>query len=329
MATSAEAKARWWFAATVLAAAAIGLAWMAFAMTRYTTYELRTREPVSGLIPGSPVEFHGVEVGKVRSVELLQPRLVRVLLDVRREVPVSSATVATITGRGLATRGFTGYVYVSLEDNDTSGRPLAAGPEGRHPLLATLPSQMVSLDTSISQLSENVKTMRDLLHSVLDPQSVASLKQSLASLEQVTKTLSSHNDRLGSILANAERASVQVQPLLQSSSAAVRTLQTEVLPQAQSAMVQLESLSTSSQQRLGVILQNTEQASARFAPLLQSSNDAVRSLQTQILPEAHRTLTHLDQLSTSMGDTAGRIRRNPSLLLRGAGPANLGPGEGP
>lgn len=329
MATSAEARARRWFAATLLAAALAGLAWAAFAATRYTTYEVRTRDPVSGLIAGSPVEFHGVEVGKVQSVELMQPRLVRVLLDVRREVPVSSATVATITGRGLATRGFTGYVYVSLEDSGTPGRPLAAAPDGRHPLLATLPSQVVSLDTSIRQLSENVKTMRDLLQSVLDPQSVASLKQSLAGLEQVSKTLSSNNDRLGAILANAERASVQVQPLLQSSSVAVRTLQTEVLPQARSALVQLESLSTSSQQRLGVILKNTEQASARFAPLLQSGNDAVHSLQTQILPEAHRTLTHLDQLSTSMGDAAGRIRRDPSLLLRGAGPANLGPGEGP
>lgn len=326
---NAESRARWWFAASLLAAALMGVAWAAFAATRYTTYEVRTREPVSGLIRGSPVEFHGVEVGKVQSVELLQPRLVRVLLDVRREVPVSSATAATITGRGLATRGFTGYVYVSLEDNGTPGRPLAAAPDGRHPLLATLPSQVVSLDTSISQLNENVKTMRDLLQSVLDPQSVASLKQSLAGLEQVTKTLSTHNDRLVTILANAERASVQVQPLLQSSSAAVRTLQTEVLPQARNAMVQLESLSNSSQQRLGVILQNTEQASERFAPLLQSSNDAVRSLQTQILPEAHRTLTHLDRLSTSMGDTAGRIQRNPSLLLRGAGPANPGPGESP
>lgn len=329
MATNAEARARRWFAATLLAVTLAAAGWFAFAATRYATYELRTRDPVSGLIPGSPVEFHGVEVGKVQSVELLQPRLVRVLLDVRREIPVTSATVATITGRGLATRGFTGYVYVSLEDNGTPGRALAAAPDSRHPLIATLPSQVVSLDTSISQLNDNVNTMRDLLQSVLDPQSVASLKRSLAGLEQATRALSSHNDQLSTILANAERASAQVQPLLQSSSVAVRTLQADVLPQAKGALAQLESLSTSSQQRLGAILLNTEQASAGFAPLLQSGNDAMRSLQTQILPEAHRTLTHLDQLSTSMGDTAGRIGRNPSLLLRSSGPARPGPGEGP
>jgi phospholipid/cholesterol/gamma-HCH transport system substrate-binding protein len=62
-----------------------------------------------------------------------------------------------------------------------------------------------------------------------------------------------------------------------------------------------------------VILQNTERASTRLEPL--------------ILPEAHRTLTHLDQLSISLGDTAGSIRRNPALLLRGASPRPAGPGE--
>ena len=78
-------------------------------------------------------------------------------------------------------------------------------------------------------------------------------------------------------------------------------------------------------ERMGVILQNTEQASLRFEPLLQSSSDAMLSLQTQILPEA-RTITRLDQLSASLGETSSRIRRNPSLLLRGV-PTPAGPGE--
>jgi ABC-type transporter Mla subunit MlaD len=155
------------------------------------------------------------------------------------------------------------------------------------------------------------------------------LKQSLAGIEQVSRTLAANNDRLVQILANAERASAQVQPLLQSSGDAVQSLRTQVLPQARDTLRQLDGLSAAMNERMTTILQNTEQASTRMGPLLQSSNDAVRALQMQILPEAQRTLTRLDRLSTSLGQSADRIQRNPSLLLRGSVATPVGPGEAP
>ncbi len=318
MNASAETKARWLFAGFVLLVALGVAGWLLLDTVRYRTYELRTHDAVSGLIAGAPVEFHGVEVGKVRSVELLQPRLVRVLVEVGRDVPVSSATIATITGRGLATRGFTGYVYVSLEDSGSAVQPLARDPESAYPLLASAPSRSVSLDTSVSALNDTVQSVNGLLQAALDPPTVAALKQSLASLEKVTRTLSANNDRLSTILVNAEHASQQVQPLLQSSNEAARTLQTQLLPRMQDSLVRIDRLAA-----------GTEQASMRIEPLLLSSQETVRVLQTQLLPEAQRTLSRLDQLSTSLGDTAGRVRRNPALLVRGGAPNPPGPGEGP
>jgi phospholipid/cholesterol/gamma-HCH transport system substrate-binding protein len=318
MNASAETKARWLFAGFLLLVA-LGVAGSLAADTvRYRTYELRTTDPVSGLIPGAPVEFHGVEVGKVRSVELLNPRLVRVLVQVGRQVPVSSATVATITGRGLATRGFTGYVVVSLEDSGSAGQPLARAPGSAYPLLASAPSSNVNLDTTMHALNETVQSVNGLLQSALDPPTVAAMKESLASLEKVTRTLSANNDRLQSIIANAERASLQVQPLLQSSNEAARTLQAELLPRMQDSLVRIDRLAASS-----------EQASMRIEPLLLASQETVRVLQTQVLPQAQHTLTRLDQLSTSLGETAGRVRRNPALLVRGGAPEPPGPGESP
>jgi ABC-type transporter Mla subunit MlaD len=296
---------------------------------RSVTYEIRSRDPVSGLVAGAPVEFHGVEVGTVQAVELAGPRAVRILVDVKRDAPVSSSTVATITGRGLAARGFTGYVYVSLEDGDRPGAPLAPATDSPYPVIAAAPSRSASLDVSFQQLNESVQQVNALLQTVLDAQTVASLKQSLASLEQVTHTLAAQDARVGTLIANAERASTQIVPLLQTSSDAARTLQTQVLPQARSALAQLDALSTSANERLAVILRNAQEASTRLPPLLETGNDAVRSLQTQILPQAQRTLVRLDHLSTSLDETGNRIRRNPSVLLRGAGPAPLGPGEAP
>ena len=329
MGASAESKARWLFAGFLLLAAAAAGGWWLADGARYATYEIRTRDPVSGLIPGAPVEFHGVEVGKVRAVELVDPRLVRVLLEVRRNAPVSAATVATITGRGLAARGFTGYVYVSLEDSGSSGQPLARAPDSPYPLLASAPARQVNLDTSISALNESVQSVSGLLQSALDPATLASLKQSLASLDQVTQTLAAHGDQLSRVIANAERASRQVQPMLQAGGEAARTLQAQVLPQAQDTLVRLDRLSTNLDGRLGAILQNTEQASLQLEPLLRASTATVQVLQTQVLPQTQRTLVRLDQVTTSLGDTAVRVRRDPSLLLRGASAVQPGPGEAP
>jgi phospholipid/cholesterol/gamma-HCH transport system substrate-binding protein len=112
-----------------------------------------------------------------------------------------------------------------------------------------------------------------MLQSILDKKTVASLKQSVDSLQQVTTVLAANTKKLNSIVANTERAS------------------------------------------------------HRLEPLLDSSHETVRALQTQILPEAHKTLSNLDGLSSSFTGVATKINRDPSILIRGTTPPRLGPGE--
>ncbi|MCG2592266.1 MlaD family protein [Ramlibacter sp. XY19] len=309
MPTSAEARARVLFATFLLLLAGGGVAWWLFTARAHTTYELRSRDSVSGLIAGAPVEFHGVEVGKVAQVLLADPRTARVLIEVRKDAPVTSATVATVMGRGLAARGFTGYVYVSLEDGPgASGKPLVALSGQPYPQIALAPAQMVSIDTAVQQMNSNVQQVSTLLQSTFDASTVAAMKETMASLDRVTRTLAANSARLETILANAEKASVQVQPLLQASSATVRTVQAQLLPQVRA------------------MLQGAEQAGARLEPLLASSQDAVWSLQFQVLPQAEQAMGRLDHLSATMDDAVTRFRSNPASLLRRAAVAP-GPGE--
>src|SRR5512139_1866746 len=150
MKMSIENRARLAFAAIVVVALATGLIVYLYSSSQYTTYQIVTQDSVSGLIADAPVEFHGVEVGKVRSVELNAPHSVTILLDIRKEVPVTTATVATITSRGLATRGFTGYVYISLEDSGIDPHPLVPETGSSFPRIHTAPARSVNLDTAIS-----------------------------------------------------------------------------------------------------------------------------------------------------------------------------------
>jgi phospholipid/cholesterol/gamma-HCH transport system substrate-binding protein len=273
MKIDADNKARLGFALVLLVLAVGGALWYLLSAARYATYEIETRDAVSGLIADAPVEFHGVDVGAVKRVELTGPHAVSILLSISNSAPVTTATVATITSRGLATRGFTGYVYISLEDVGADARQLVAPPGRKYPVIPATSSRSVNLDLAISQVNENVQSMTGLLQSAFDEKTLAALKKSLESLERITEALADNTEKLNSLVVNTERASRQLKPLVASSS------------------------------------------------------DTVRALQTQILPEAHKALSNLDNLSSSLSAFAAKINRDPSVLVRGAAPPPPGPGE--
>jgi len=295
-------KARFAFVAVLLVSISAGAIWYFFSLNEYAVYQITTQDAVSGLIVDAPIEFHGVEVGKVKSVKLVNAHTVRVLLNIDRTAPITSASVATITARGLATRGFMGYVYVAIEDVGTDTRPLAMRAGESYPTISSAPSKSVTLDTTVNQVKENVQVITDLLQSILDKKTVASLKQSVDSFQKVTRTLAENTNKLNTIIANTEHASHRFEPLLDASRDTLSTLQKQTLPEAHRALSNLDTL-------------------------LDSSHDTVRALQMQILPEAHKTLSNLEGLSTSLTALAAKIGRDPSIVIRGVAPLPAGPGE--
>jgi phospholipid/cholesterol/gamma-HCH transport system substrate-binding protein len=308
------------FGALLLLGGVTALAWFGLASSRTALYEIRTRDAVSGLMADAPVEFHGVEVGKVARVELAGPASVRVVLRVRDDTPVSTATVATITSRGLASRGFTGYVYVALDNDGAEARPIADRQGDGYPQIRAASSRSISLDTAISQVSDDLQSLSTLLRASLDDKTIASLKQSLDSMEQVTRTLAGNSDRMNAILLNAERSSKRLDPMLRSGEEAAAVLRTQVLPQAYQALANLERASS-------VLIANTERAGSRLEPLLESGSETARALQTQLLPEAYEAIAKLDRLAGTLNGVAARIERDPSVVIRGSGKRPPGPGE--
>lgn len=170
MKVDADRKAQALFGA-VLVTGMLALGAWALADSRdHTTYQIETHDPVSGLVVDAPVEFHGVEVGRVKHIELAGPRDVRVLLSIRNGAPVDTSTVATITSRGLATRGFTGYVYVALENEGKGSKPLVARPDAPYPVIPTTASTVVNLDMAIAEVNRNVERLSHILERQVLPQ---------------------------------------------------------------------------------------------------------------------------------------------------------------
>jgi phospholipid/cholesterol/gamma-HCH transport system substrate-binding protein len=291
--------ARLMFVTVLLIATVACATWYWHSVSGYATYQIYTEEPISGLAIDAPIEFHGVDVGKVKSIKLAGPRSVSLVLSIDKNAPVTSASVATITARGLATRG---YVYISLEDVGLDSKPLTTGPGELYPIIPTTPSKVLTLDTSINQMKDNVQAITELLQSLLDKKAIASLRQSMDNLEQFSNVLAANTETMNSIFANTERASRRFEPLLKSADDTANQLQVKVMPEIHEALTELK-------------------------PLLESSQDTLSALQMQILPEARNALIHLDALSTTLTGVATRINRDPSILIRGTTPPAPGPGE--
>ena len=52
--------------------AVLAIAWFVTDAYRHSKYQIIVQKPVSGLIPGAPVEFNGVVVGNVTKISFLK-----------------------------------------------------------------------------------------------------------------------------------------------------------------------------------------------------------------------------------------------------------------
>ena len=307
-------KARIWFGVLVLGTVvALGI-WYFVSRADYATYQIRTHEAVSGLMNGAPVEFHGVQVGEVEHVELLDPDSVRVLVTVRASAPVTDATVAMINTRGLSPRGFTGYAYVALEDTRGGDRHVLTRASGqRFPEIRTAAAHREAIDAVANDINA-------LLHTLLDRRTVRSLKKAIDSTRVVTSTLRGNNDKLAALLDNLERASRRLEPLLDEHT--VLSLKDAI----DNTCKITETLGDNTRQ-LASLLKNSEHASRQFGPLLDSTRDTLDVLHTQVLPKSYEALSRLETLSQSLEAVATEVSRNPSVLIRGTEAPPPGPGE--
>jgi phospholipid/cholesterol/gamma-HCH transport system substrate-binding protein len=303
-----------------LCAGGLGVAyWYFWTLDQYTTYLIETHDPVSGLIADSPVELHGVEIGKVTRIQLIDPRTVGIQISVAKTAPITKATVATITARGLAARGFTGYVYVALENTGTgSGVPVIEAGQ-LYASIPSAPSLTDTMDTTVADAVQQVRLLTRLLQSMLDEKTVASLKQSLDGFQEIMTTLVANNERLGSLIVNVDHDSREIGALLDDKTVTSLKHTLEGLQEIISAL-------TANDARLRSLLVNAEVDSRDIRPLLETSDATLKELHTQMLPRLYQSLGNLDGLTHSLNGIAERISKDPSTAIRGTD-TRPGPGE--
>lgn len=79
--------------------------------------------------------------------------------------------------------------------------------------------------------------------------------------------------------------------------------------------------------KMTIILNNTATISSQLDALIKSSSSSIHTLQTQTLPMTYQALSNLNAMTRSLTRFSEELNQNPSIMIRGAAPAPLGPGE--
>jgi len=191
----------------VLGAALIGFTlWLSSGKSytaAYDTYQTYMNDSVAGLNVNAPVRYRGVEVGRVRKIELAPGNVeqVQLRLAIKRGTPVKTDTMAV-----LQTQGLTGLAFVELTGGSRNSPPLQKQPGAKYPVIKAGPSLMTRLDTAVTSLLTNLNKTSENLNALLDADNRRAVKKTLVDLQKLSSTLAGRSRLIDSSLVDAAHA---------------------------------------------------------------------------------------------------------------------------
>lgn len=206
---------------------------MAFAMMGvsilpqgFTNYIIHPTTSAYGIDENARVEYNGIPVGKVTQVILkdANPKNIEIHIAVKKEIPITEGTLATIT-----TRGITGIYFISLEDEGKNLKPLLAQADQSYPIIPFSARTGIE-NTEMAKMSEALQQMNNTIQTVFSGENIEAIKQLLYSTQEVMTVLATNNKRINSLLINSEKASYHITPFLKSSRGTLQTINIQTLP---------------------------------------------------------------------------------------------------
>lgn len=286
------------------------------------TYELATRETISGLQPQAPVRYRGIAVGKVTFIGFDPAQIGQVLvrLAVDDAAPITRSTYAT-----LAYQGVTGLAYVLLEDDGSAPErlPTSDAKPARIPLRASLITKLSDQGTVIvSRLETTVSRLNDLLSAEHQRTLMQSVQQAGEAARQVGE-LSASLARVADAQFGPQQTNVpQLIRELEATLKVVREVGAQAGQTAQAATVAAGEFAQTARtlNAPGGTLERLGQGAEALAA-------SGRTLNEQTLPRVGRVADDAARSARSAQRTLSTLGEQPQSLIWGLGPVPPGPGE--
>ncbi|MFZ6731866.1 MlaD family protein [Undibacterium sp. Ji42W] len=268
-------------------------------------YQSVVSESVAGLNLDAPVKYQGVNVGKVRNINLDpgNPQQVQLVFSIIAGTPIKTDTLAV-----LKTQGLTGIAYVELSGGSPTA-PLLQAREGQtYPQIPTKPSLSARLENVLSAVLANLDRTAANVNAVLNDENRAAFGKILHDTSAVMDALASQKNAMRMAISNA----------------AVTTANTA---QASAKIDGLFQRLGKSADAVASMADKAGQASDSTRKAADELGGGVRQLSSDTLPDLQRLMAELTTLSASMTRLIEQTEHNPSSLIRGRQAPPAGPGE--
>lgn len=272
---------------------------------KYDLYLAIEEESVSGLNLNAPVKYNGVDVGKVRKIQLDpgNPERVNLIFAIERGTPIKEDTLAV-----LKTQGLTGIAYVELSGGARDAPPLKAAAGSKYPVIRTKPSLSARLENVLTSVLAKLDGTSNNVNSILSDDNKAALKNALADIASVARTIAARKDTLDAGITdaagtfrNASRATAELGPVIDRIGRSAEAIE-----------------------KMG---NNVSLTSASAGRTMDSVGSDISRFTSETLPELERLLGELGVLAASLRRLSEQTERDPRGLLFGHRPSPDGPGE--
>lgn len=308
MENKAHALAAGIFVAVLTALVLALAAWLTRDTGIRDTYEISTKETVTGLQEQAPVRFRGVDVGKVKRISF-DPKAtgnVLVRMEVDRDTPLTRDTFATLSYQGV-----TGLAFIQLSD-DGKPAPRLVPDDEVPPRIPLRPGLLARLEEKGEVILDKVDQVAGRVNTLLgddNQKRIAAALENIATAAQGANTLTARLD------ATVRQ---RLDPAITEATVTMRGAQRSV-DQIGAAAAQFG--------------QTAQKLNAPGGPLDRVSEGtdalahAAETFSVTSLPRINRVTDEVTRTARTLNRAINDLTDNPQMLIYGDGPLRPGPGE--
>jgi phospholipid/cholesterol/gamma-HCH transport system substrate-binding protein len=263
----------------------------------YERYEIYFAGSVSGLNEGGPVRYLGVDVGRVRRMQIDRenPNRVQVIVEVDQTAPLSAATRASLNLQGV-----TGLLYINLKEAPDADRtaPLKQGEQ--YPVIESVASDFDVVLSSLPELMARATSLLERVSRVLSDDNLAGLAETIDNVRVATKGLPETTRNAASLIQDMRGAVAEMRGASEQLNAMAR----EARPTVNEALG-----------RMNTLAENLATTSGRIDKLMQKSEVQLGHFTEHGLFELERLVRETRQAAREFRDLSRSLQENPSQIL--------------
>lgn len=293
--------------------------WLLFGnpSTSYNQFYTYMTESVSGLYEDSAVRYHGVEVGTVSAIELVNSERVRLTLDIVTGAPIKTNTKATLHSQGL-----TGLYYVELVGGTREAPLLIKASEARIPVIESVPSLFMRLDTSVTRVLDQLTSISQRLSHLLSEENLASIETTLDNIAALTATLAERKKAVADILDNLRTLTGELAARTDTIGKAIENF-AETAKNAAAFSRGLPEI----REQVESLVTHLAQVGRKLDRLVTAAAPGIKHFTGATLNNVNQAVVALEQTLNDFNRLIDRLQANPNLLIVGGPKRAPGPGE--